>query len=262
MKLLNNTSPLHRGKQQRLLQNWQYHTVQVQESLTDQGITRQLVNKYVLSGWLERIGYGAYIRRGDAVNWLGGLHAIQYQLEHNCHIAGKTALEHLGLAHYIPMNQGSRKYLIQHQSDRRLLPKWFSDYFSNDNIVLTRASLFGDNLKTLGIIEYENDNFQVKISCPERAILEYLYLLNDEETLEEAIQLLEGLTSLRYQLLQSLLEECTSIRVKRLFLALSDHSGHAWFKRLELEKITLGSGKRVCHQGGRYFPKYKISIPI
>ena len=36
---------------------------------------------------------------------------------------------------------------------------------------------------------------------------------------------------------------------------------HAWFVALDLDRIDLGSGKRVIAKGGVYDKKYQITIP-
>ena len=71
------------------------------------------------------------------------------------------------------------------------------------------------------------------ISSPELAAMEMLYLIPNEQSFDEALKITEGLTTLRPQLVQSLLEECNSVKVKRLFLFMSEKCQHQWFKNLE-----------------------------
>jgi hypothetical protein len=77
----------------------------------------------------------------------------------------------------------------------------------------------------------------------------------------ENLRKIENLTQLRPKAIQALLEECHSIKVKRLFLHLSEQFNHPWFSSLDLTKIDLGKGKRVLAKGGKYFSKYKLSLP-
>jgi hypothetical protein len=42
---------------------------------------------------------------------------------------------------------------------------------------------------------------------------------------------------------------------------LAEKHAHAWFKQLDLSKVSLGSGKRVLVPGGRLDPKYLITVP-
>ena len=73
--------------------------------------------------------------------------------------------------------------------------------------------------------------------------------------------LMEGLRNLSPRRLQVLLVDCRSIKVKRLFLFMADRHNHAWFRRLDMTRIDLGSGKRSLIEGGRYDPKYRITVP-
>ena len=58
----------------------------------------------------------------------------------------------------------------------------------------------------------------------------------------------------------TLLETCRSVKVKRLFLYLSERNELPWLKDLELDKVNLGSGKRVISKNGKYNAKYQISV--
>ena len=60
---------------------------------------------------------------------------------------------------------------------------------------------------------------------------------------------------------QRLLEEYRPVKVKRLFLFMAEKARHAWFEALDLDRIDLGSGKRVIAKGGVYNKKYQITIP-
>jgi hypothetical protein len=60
---------------------------------------------------------------------------------------------------------------------------------------------------------------------------------------------------------QQLLEQCASVKVKRLFLYMAEKAGHAWVKHLDRSKVDLGSGKRSVAPGGVYVPKYEITVP-
>jgi hypothetical protein len=72
---------------------------------------------------------------------------------------------------------------------------------------------------------------------------------------------MESLTTLRPGLVQSLLEQCRSVKVKRLFMFLAEHHNHAWVERLDLSKVDFGKGKRMIVKGGRFDAKYRITVP-
>ena len=67
---------------------------------------------------------------------------------------------------------------------------------------------------------------------------------------------MDGLTTLRLEVVQSLLEECTSVKVKRMFLYLADLSAHPWRSELKDAQIKLGSGKGVLVPEGRLDQRY------
>ncbi|MCF6194867.1 MAG: type IV toxin-antitoxin system AbiEi family antitoxin domain-containing protein, partial [Kangiellaceae bacterium] len=61
--------------------------------------------------------------------------------------------------------------------------------------------------------------------------------------------------------LNDLLLQCKSIKVKRLFLWLAERQNYAWFKKLDIENLNLGSGKRVIAKGGKLDKEYQITVP-
>ncbi len=74
---------------------------------------------------------------------------------------------------------------------------------------------------------------------------------------------MEGLTLLRLRpsLVQSLLEQCRSIKVKRLFMVLAETCNHSWLKNLDLSTVDFGKGKRMIIKGGKLDSKFGITVP-
>ncbi|NLE00593.1 MAG: hypothetical protein GX640_12040 [Fibrobacter sp.] len=99
------------------------------------------------------------------------------------------------------------------------------------------------------------------VASLERAILEVLADIPDNQTLDESFKIMESLNTLNPVILQILLETCNSIKVKRLFLLLAEKANHQWLQRLKLEKIDLGSGNRVLYKNGTLNKKYKVTVP-
>ena len=94
-------------------------------------------------------------------------------------------------------------------------------------------------------------------------IFEFLQALKlSASAYEHANLVFEGLGTLRADVVQSLLEQCASVKIKRLFLHFAEKHNHAWFKVLNLSKVSLGSGKRALIAGGRLDPKYLITVPF
>ena len=98
------------------------------------------------------------------------------------------------------------------------------------------------------------------VSGPERAIMECLLLSPMRYDLMDVYYLMEMLTSLRVTLVQQLLEDCTSVKVRRLFLFMAEKARHRWFSKLDLSRISLGSGTRSFAKGGVKNAAYDIVI--
>ena len=62
----------------------------------------------------------------------------------------------------------------------------------------------------------------------------------------------ESLLSLRSALVQKLLENCSSIKVKRVFLYMLDKLEMPLKKHLNIHRIYLGKGKRVISKKGGF----------
>lgn len=91
--------------------------------------------------------------------------------------------------------------------------------------------------------------------------MECLYLAPKYQELSECYELMENMNDLHPHMVQNLLEHCSSIKVKRLFLCLAEHAGHAWYNFIDTQKIDLGRGKRSIVKNGHLDPKYQITIP-
>jgi hypothetical protein len=247
------------SKINRLLRMWPYGAVAVLRWLQQQGIYQQLVHAYEKSAWIRRIGQGAYVRVGDTIHWTGGLYAMQAQMGLPVHVGGKTALEMQGYAHYLPLGKGAVVALFGTPGTR--LPAWFQQYDWGVELRYITMRLFDDAMDT-GLTQKDLGTYTVTISTPERAIMEVMYGLPRDASFEEVALLMEGLTTLRPRMLQVLLEQCHSVKVKRLFMYLAEDCSHAWVKKLDVSKVDFGKGKRMLVKGGRFNAKYNITVPI
>ncbi len=245
-------------KIQRLVFARPHNVVLTQRYLTSLGISRQLTNRYIGSGWLARIGFGASLRPDDTIDWRGGLYALQAQLQMTIHVAARTALELRGLSHFVPLGPKPIVKLISDCPEH--LPFWFQNYPWKTTIEHHVFTLFDETPKGSSA-QLDCGGFSIAISSPERAIIEVMHLAKTNAEIEHAIYLMENLSTLRPQLVQRLLEECFSIKVKRLFLWSAEHVGHGWVEGLDTTQVELGSGKRQIYKGGRFGPKYQITIP-
>lgn len=195
------------------------------------------------------------IRSGDRVGWEGAIYALQKQTGLTIHPAGRTALSLLGKAHYLEMDS-QRVTLFGSQGEK--LPAWFREHPWGVEVDFHPTSFL---LPDLGMTEVDYRTFSIKVSGPARAMMECLYLAPAKQDLMECYELMEGLNNLRPDQVQILLENCGSVKVKRLFLYLAEKAGHGWFQYLDLEKVDLGKGKRSVVKGGAYVTKYQITVP-
>ena len=238
-----------------IIQNWPNSLVATTSWLEKSGIYKQLRSKYQKNHWIESVGYGAFIKNGDKIDWKNGVCSIQNQTDTIMHVGALTALELENLSHYVRVDK-SAIYLFT--DTKSTIPSWFVRYKWEQEIKIYHTDCFPSNI---GLKNYQDNNLEMKISAPERAFLECIYLSPKIMDLVECYYILEGLANLRPDLLQSLLEGCKSIKVKRLFLYMAEKAGHKWFKYIGQTKIDSGSGERSIVKNGIYIPKYKITVP-
>ena len=92
-------------------------------------------------------------------------------------------------------------------------------------------------------------------------MLEVFHLATTNAAIDHACELMAGLSTLRPQVVQSLLEKCRSVKVKRLFLWAAAEANHAWASRLDETGLDLGKGKRRIYRDGRLNVRYQITVP-
>jgi len=247
------------NKLKLLHQAWPSNAVLTTNALKTKGFSDQLIQKYCYSGWLRRIGIGAFVRQNDHAIWQGGLYAIQHDLKKNIHIGGLTALALGGLAHYLALAPEEIIYLYNTSETKSRLPGWFITYFNKKaTFAYKKCHIFN---KEIGLKEQIIEGLKLIVSEPERAILEALFLVPEVISVEHATNLVENLQTIRPENIQHLLESCRHILIKRLFLCLADLCRLPVLKYLNTRKITLGSGDRTVSPGGKYFSKYKLVLP-
>jgi hypothetical protein len=225
--------------------------------LAEQGVSKDLARKYVASGWMERIGRGAYVRTGDTVDWKGALFSLQAQLGMSVHVAALSALQLKGLAHYLPMGKENAIQLFSDGPER--LPTWFSETKWGTRIEHRGLRLFDSEEFSLSSVEHKS--FSIQVSSPERAALEMLYCVKSNSDFDAAREVFAGLGALRPTVVQKLLEACGSVRVKRTFLWMAKECAHPWVKYLNPDHVDLGCGKRVVYQGGMLDRDFQITVP-
>lgn len=243
------------GKLRSLLDAWEPHSVATSAYLRALGITPQDLQNYTSSRWLTPLGRGAYKRPMETVTWQGALYSLQTQLRLPVHIGALSALEMSGNSHYVRFAK-IKAYLFSPLNVA--LPLWFRTHWGDDVRHVQTKLLPAD----LGLAEQQApEGFILKTSTAERAGLELLHLAPKEFDLVEAGKIIESMTSIRPKLTQDLLEQCTSIKVRRLFLYLAERANLPVMRHLETDRIGLGSGDRSLVPNGRYVAKFQLVLP-
>ncbi len=244
-----------------LMRNWPDGKIKSSVWLNAKGYRANLIQKYKNNNWIEAIGTGAFKKAGDKVTWVAALECLQKQLKSEVYVGGKTAIEFAGKAQYLKMKETNVVIL---SSQKKTLPTWMKKHNWNVKLDFKVKNLFKSNLafgeKANGFTVFDTDKATIIISSAERAYLEYLDELPKSASYAEAKEIMENMISLRPLMVQHLLENCTSLKVKRLFLHFAEKINHPWFKKLNLKKIDLGSGKRVIFENGVLDKKYNITV--
>lgn len=227
--------------------------------LTANGYSPQLVRKYVQSGWLLALGNRAYVRPGVPIGWEGVLLGLQRLGEFKLHLGGVSALSRQGLAHYLPLS-GECLIRVWGQSKP---PVWVAKLELDSQWAFHRRRLFATDPKDSWVdLPTRVRDWTLRVSAPERAVLEVLSEVDESiSSFTFAAELFEGLITAKPALVTALLKACTQSKAKRLFLFLAEHYHHPWLKRVEIDCIDLGKGKRMVTRGGRLDKRYRITVP-
>ena len=221
--------------------------------LNENGISYFLQRHYRNSQWLTAIDKGVMYRTNEKPTLFNALSCFNTQLNKKFHVGALSALEMRGFSHYVPLG---RQTIVVYCPRGEWFPKWFSKYDWGVEI-LKKYYEFSET----GLTKINENNFEIAVSSPERAFLESLDLAPKYYNLTDLYQVMEMLNGLRPNVLQQLLEECKSIKVRRLFLYMAEKAGHSWLEDLDLSKIDMGKGKRSMVKNGVYNSKYQMTIP-
>jgi len=250
--------------------------------LEQKGIASNLRAYYVKTGWLERPVRGIYRRPRGTLGWQQVVISLQTLLARPLVVGGRTALELQGLAHYLsrdvrtvclygpdkPPSWLTRLDLPQRFVHRNGIRLFRDEPRTRDPGNLARRPESGDHRgfeplrgRDLTSIAWGQWDWPLTLSRPERAYLELLDELPGRESFHQADKLMEGAVNFSPRRLQTLLAECRSVKVKRLFFFFADRHGHRWLDRLDKTVVEFGRGKRLLVKGGRLDADYLITVP-
>ena len=225
--------------------------------LEREGYSRQLRAKYVGSDWLETPARGVYRRPVALVNgvipnagleWERAICSLQILLKHPAYVGGRTSLELQGFGHYISVWKTNEVQLYTPEP----LPKWFGQLDLRVHVSVHRRSLFAGDVNSLAHEAQPAETTDLaKLHVPSLAGGALAdahrdgrtrHPRNDRPAADEG-ELRAGrclharsLPPLSPRRLQTLLEACQSVKVKRLFLFLAERHNHAWLKKLDLAR--------------------------
>ena len=239
------------------------------------GISRQSTSAYVVSGWLERVAQGVFRRQFAAAEsteartgWKIPLLSAQWLMGYGFHLGGMSALDLRGHSHYLRLGDDLDVYLYGND-----VPDWLLKLETNAHFVRRRNDLFEDPVLGLenasfslaeptdGELQLSPWRWPLKMASAERAVLEALDEVPRTVSFHTMDTVFEALVSLRPRLMAQLLEQCRSVKVKRLFLVYADKHAHPWRKHIDVSSLELGSGDRSLLSGGRLHPAYRITVP-
>ncbi len=239
-----------------------YGMIATKKWLSFQGMSLHAIDNALKSKKLDALAVGVYARTGMPVTWQGAVSSLQRMSEYPLHVGGLTALELLGLGHYL----SSEAVKTVHLYSEEKLPTWLSKL--NPGIRYEwhgTKRLWSTTLAVLDkySVEYSSreDLPPLLVSCPEKAYLEMLMGVPDSVSVDHADELMQGMTSFSPKKLDALLKCCRNVKVKRLFFWLAQRHSYAWSKKLKGENYDLGKGKREISKGGKLDKRYLITVP-
>ncbi|ACC69444.1 conserved hypothetical protein [Paraburkholderia phymatum STM815] len=205
------------------------------------GVDPSATTRMIKAGWLHRLSKGAYLLRGDSPSRDGLIAYLSRQIV-GLHVGGKTALDWQGIRHNIAF----RPRIVLWGATPYRFPTWVAQYMS---YTYQTTRLFGDwNAPSAYLKPLPFGDSRVLVSIPELAFLELVSAIGRDgikgQSMEEALNIADGLRNLRSELLAEMLERCTSVKVVKLARDLGVSSGHAWGRDLQTFVDRKGANRR------------------
>ena len=192
-------------------------------------------------------------RRNDNLSAMTAVYCYNHQTGNSARVAAHSALELLGFSHYVPM--GKPRLMVAFESVN------VEDWVKSDRYDMTIVPFHTGRCKEPLTQSYKGNHYTLKISSPEQAFLECLYLVPDHYNYMDLYYIMEQLTSLDPEKVQAALVGTSSQRIKRMFLYMAEKAGHYWFDMLDMDKFGLTSSKLKLVDSGIYNSKYRITVP-
>ena len=243
-------------KKDRLILDWGENEVHSTHWFCERGIDSSLLRRYSNNGIFYKLGGGAYAKTSDKLDWQAAIYTAQKEFHLPIHVGGRTVFELLGTGHYL--NIGARPVIYIMTRKRIRTPVWIVKNDWGVEFMVKNLNIFeGD----IGLNEFKKTKFAMKISSRERAIMEMIDILDLRWSFETLEQYFESLTNIKADVTQCLLENCKSVKVKRMFLYMANRLNLPVVKKINEKRIDMGSGKRTIAINGQLDKKFDITVP-
>lgn len=200
-------------------------------------------------------GYSGLLKKkGAKIDLLGGLFTLQKMQDFSIHICGSSALELHNKGKF-----NTDEVFLFCDDPCKALPHWFTTYYWGIKVHYIKSSQLD---KKLGLTEYFFDTRNhLIVSQPERAVLESLYAVSKSQNYQEVIQQVKDLKNPNIELIQKLLESCSSNKVKKLFLCFAKLNNMQWLEQIDMSKIDLGKIYADMSAKGKRRAMFGIKFP-
>lgn len=224
------------NKLKRLSTDYPPGTPLTAQTLASGGISADLAVHYVKAGWLHRLSRGVYCRPGQPLLRDASLLVLQTQIA-GLHVGGKTSLDWYGIRHYV----AAREILTLYSWTGAHIPGWFTDRFPNE---CHRKRLFRETPTVMSYVTpFERQEGRPLTSEPERGLLELLSEVGVRQPIQEAREIMEGAYTMRPDVLNVLLQDCTSVKTVRLCMQLAREIQLPWIDKINIKQLPTGSNR-------------------
>lgn len=201
----------------------------------DQGVSSALAWHYVKTGWLTRLGRGVFMFQNDELQRGASLKFLARRMP-GLQVVGKTALAWRGVRH----NLSSHEHLVIWGEVPRDLPYWFTSRFPGRYV--SRRLFSKKPSASFGLQSLPDTPDGPLVSVPERGLWEMLSDVGVRQGLEEARNIMEGVRSLRPEILAALLKHCLRVKVSRLCAQWAGEMNLEWASAAR-KSAKLGKGR-------------------
>ena len=225
--------------------------------LNENGFDRTAIDYYMRSKTFKAVSRGVYRKPGPPLMWQNVVYSLN-SLGYSVHVGHMAALQFHGFTHYLELSGAKVISIYCHKK----LPRWTFQIEIKEKLQKVSRNPFSLD-RTTGIEEvpFGTWDWPIRYSLPERAFPELLSTVDSAAEIQQADRLFEGAANLRPVIVQEMVEQCRQVKATRLFLWLAKRHNFPWFKKLDIDTIDLGSGKRQIVKDGILDKDYLITIP-